>query len=34
LRWGLLWRGQEPLVNSLNSVFFTDSVSELYGQRV
>jgi hypothetical protein len=33
LQWGLLWRGQEPLVNKLNFVFFTDSVSELYGQR-
>jgi hypothetical protein len=27
------WRGQEPLVNKLNLVFFTDSVSELYGKR-
>jgi hypothetical protein len=34
LRWGLLWRWQEPLVNKLNFVFFADSVSELYGQRV
>jgi hypothetical protein len=34
LRRGLLWRAQEPLVNKLNFVFFTDSVSELHGQRV
>jgi hypothetical protein len=34
LRWELLWRGQEPLVNKLNFVIFTDSVSLLYGQRV
>jgi hypothetical protein len=34
LRCGLFWRGQEPLVNKLNFVFFTDSVSELYGQTV
>jgi hypothetical protein len=34
LQWGLLWRGQEPLVNKLNFVFFTHSVSELYWQRI
>jgi hypothetical protein len=28
------WTGQEPLVNKLNFVFFTDSVSELYGQTL
>jgi hypothetical protein len=28
------WTGQEPSLNKLNSVFFTDSVSELYGQRL
>jgi hypothetical protein len=30
----LLRRGQEALVVRLNFVFFTDSVSELYGQRM
>jgi hypothetical protein len=35
LQWGLLWRGQESLINKLNFVFFfTNSVSELYGQRL
>jgi hypothetical protein len=34
LRRVLLWRGQEPLVNKLNFVFFTESASELYGQRM
>jgi hypothetical protein len=28
------WAGQEPLVNKLNFVFVTDSVSELYGKRL
>jgi hypothetical protein len=28
------WTGQEPLVNKVNFVFLTDSVSELYGQRL
>lgn len=31
---GLFWRGWEPLVNRMNFVFFTDPVSELYGQRL
>jgi hypothetical protein len=30
----LFRRGQEALVVRLNFVFFTDSVSELYGQRM
>jgi hypothetical protein len=30
----LLRRGQETLVVRLNFVFFKDSVSELYGQRI
>ena len=34
LRRELLRRGQEALVVRLNFVFFTDSVSELYGQRM
>jgi hypothetical protein len=34
LRRELLRRGQEPLVVRLNFVFFTDWVSELYGQRM
>jgi hypothetical protein len=34
LRVELLRRGQEALVVRLNFVFFTDSVSELYGQRM
>jgi hypothetical protein len=34
LRRELLRRGQEALVVMLNFVFFTDSVSELYGQRM
>jgi hypothetical protein len=31
---GLLWRGQEPIVNKLNFVFLTNSVSEKYWQRL
>jgi hypothetical protein len=34
LRRELLRRGQEALFVGLNFVFFTDSVSELYGQRM
>jgi hypothetical protein len=34
LRRELLRRGQEALVVRLNFVSFTDSVSELYGQRM
>jgi hypothetical protein len=34
LRREVLRRGQEALVVRLNFVFFTDSVSELYGQRM
>jgi hypothetical protein len=34
LRRELLRRGQEALVVRMNFVFFTDSVSELYGQRM
>jgi hypothetical protein len=34
LRRELLRRGQEALFVRLNFVFFTDSVSELYGQRM
>jgi hypothetical protein len=34
LRRELPRRGQEALVVRLNSVFLTDSVSELYGQRM
>jgi hypothetical protein len=34
LRRELLRRGQKSLVVRLNFVFFTDSVSELYGQRM
>jgi hypothetical protein len=34
LRRELLRRGQEALVVRLNFVFFTDSVAELYGQRM
>jgi hypothetical protein len=34
LWWELLRREQEALVERLNFVFFTDSVSELYGQRM
>jgi len=34
LRRELLRRGEEALVVRLNFVFFTDSVSELYGQRM
>jgi hypothetical protein len=34
LRRELLRRGQEALVVRLNFVFFTDSVSELYRQRM
>jgi hypothetical protein len=34
MRRELLGRGQEALFVRLNFVFFTDSVSELYGQRM
>jgi hypothetical protein len=34
LRRELLRRGQEALLERMNFVFFTDSVSELYGQRM
>jgi hypothetical protein len=34
LRMELLRRGQEALVARLNFVFFTDSVSDLYGERM